>query len=272
MTVEITGLVPGGPRLVIATREDVLAQLPSDVLSEQEQPVLDAAADALLAIALAYQEYGGRCAANCDPDRAEDQSLRAVAADRGSEQADGEDQELFRNRMLGIQASVTFEAIRDAVNAILASWTDKTCRILESGMDGAFLLTAVTDATSDWHSFVARTASYPDRMYEDDAAVNGGVYFAGRGGTGLHLFFATTRRLFVILLPSLAQIRGNFFYTAVSDVGAGTFLYLAATDPGVTFMGSDGGTAQAIYRAIANKVDSLVGQSISYSIIEDRSL
>jgi hypothetical protein len=274
MTVDVGGLVSGAPRLVVATREDVLNKLPPEMLDVDPQPVLEAAADCLLAMALEHQRAAGTCAAGVDPDRAEDEELRGVAEDRSATQADGEDPELFRARFLGIQASASNEAIAAAVNAILAPWTTKTCGLLEA-LDQWFVHDADndiypgtgTDETVDWHSFLGEQAQYPDRLYESDAALNGGEFIESRGGTGAHVFGATTVRTFVILLPSLALIRAAPI-SATSVTATARHIFIGRT----SFISSPGGDALAIYRAIEAKVRELVGHSVSFSILEDTGL
>jgi hypothetical protein len=253
MAVDVEYLVPGAPRLAYAEREDVLVQVPAELRSEESQPVLERLVDILVALSLEYQRDADYCIAGCDPDRAEDSELDAVASDRGAARASGEENEAFRDRTLGIRANASHGAIRDVVNAILAPWTSATCRIIESHLD-RFCVRSNTTAL-DWHAFIGYQALYPDRLYDDGTTST----VTGRGGTGAHVYSNTALRMFTILLPSLSLLQP-------AAPSSGLFVGYQA------FVQPPGANMTAIYRAIENAVSQIVGHSVSFTMIEDRTL
>ena len=275
MTDITLSLVAGAPPLTVATVQDVLNLVPDDFwpTEDVDQPVLEALAECLLALALAYQWYSGTCAAQCDVDRAEGESLRALARDRSATQAPGEDQEAFRDRFLAIAEVASLKAIRDTANALLAPWTDRTCRVVESKLDGLYIRTramsigtggAVNDAY--WNSFIGAQATYPSRGYEDDAVVvaaHDGRYVPGRGGIGAHVFSRTAARRFALLLPELSGLGQAPMRPAGTNTADGFHVGLDA------FIYPSGATALTIYRAIADAVNRIVGHSVRYSLFAD---
>jgi hypothetical protein len=259
MTVDVDYMVPGAPRLAYAEREDVLALVPPELRSEEHQPVLEALVDILVTMSLEYQRDSDRCIAGCDPDRAEDSALDAVAADRGAERASGEGNEAFRTRTLGITPNASMEALYAAANAILAPWTNKTCQIIESKLD-SFCVRSDTTAL-DWHAFIGAQALYPDRLYDD-----GTVYtVTGRGGTGAHVYADTALRMFTILLPSLSMLEPADVWPQ-STTGYGLFVGYDA------FIHPPGANMTMVYRAIENAVMQIAGHSVSFTMIEDRTI
>lgn len=259
MAVDVEYLVPGAPRLAYAEREDILALIPLELRSEESQPVLERLVDILVAISLEYQRDSDYCIAGCDPERAEKSQLDAIASDRGAARANGEEDEDFRSRTLGIRANASHGAIRDVVNAILALWTAKTCLIIESHLD-RFCVRSNTTAL-DWHAFIGYQALYPDRLYDDGTAST----VTGRGGTGAHVYSGTALRMFTLLLPSLSLLQPAAVWP-VSTVGYGLFVgYDAYIQP-------PGANMTAIYRAIENAVRQIAGQSVSFTMIEDRTI
>jgi len=259
MTVDVEYLVPGAPRLAYAEREDVLVLVPPELRSEEAQPVLNAIVDILVAMSLEYQRDSDRCIAGCDPERAEDSPLDAVASDRGAERASGEEDEAFRARTLGITPNASLSAIYAAVNAILAPWTATTCQIIESHLDRVCVRSNTT--ALDWHAFIGFQALYPDRLYDDGTVAT----VTGRGGTGAHIYSNTALRMFTILLPSLSMLEPADVWPQ-SIIGYGLFVGYDA------FIHPPGANMTMVYRAIENAVLQIAGHSISFTMIEDRTL
>jgi len=253
MTVDVEYLVPGAPRLAYAEREDIQALIPAELRSEEPQPVLDAIVDILVAMSLEYQRDSDRCIAGCDPDRAEDSPLDAIAADRGAARANDEEDEAFRARTLGITPNASMPAIYAAVNAILAPWTATTCLIIESHLDRFFVRSNTT--ALDWHAFIGYQALYPDRLYDDGTSST----VPGRGGTGAHIYSNTALRMFTILLPSLSMLQ---------PAAPGWSLFVGYE----AFVFPSGANMTAVYRAIENAVLQIAGHSVSFTMIEDRTL
>lgn len=259
MTVDVEYMVPGAPRLAYAERSDVLAIVPAELKTEEDQPVLEAIVDILVTMSLEYQRDSDRAIAGCDPERAEDSPLDAVASDRGAERASGEEDEAFRTRALGITPNASLSAIYAAVNTILAPWTDATCLIIESHLD-RFCVRSNTTAL-DWHAFIGFQALYPDRLYDDGTAAT----VTGRGGTGAHVYSNTALRMFTILLPSLSMLEPAAVWPQ-SIIGSGLFVGYDA------FIHPPGANMTMVYRAIENTIMRIAGHSISFTMIEDRTL
>lgn len=253
----------------VASRDDVLALLPREYRLALDAPIRDALVDALFALIQKCDDAADFAAAQSDPGRAEDIELDGALEDRNSSRAEREEDETFRERSLSAQKLVTMPAIRDAVNAILATVTDATCRISDGTLDRWFVGAGSTRSTRSWHSYISRSPSYPERLF--DFPEGAGV--PGNDPGGARAFNGTVGRLFLLRVPDLSGLvdakmipsrhssdplqhaRGAFFGQT------GFRVYLSGGQYDLT-----------IYRAIINTVSKMVGHSVRWIMFADPKL
>lgn len=118
--------------------DDVLALLPSlfrDNPGTPQDELLDALVEAYAKHASALAAYG----AQADPANATGSALILHARGRGISKALGESEDSLRSRTLSDAALVTPAAILEAVNRIVAKFTDKRAYYWEEPNDGIFV-------------------------------------------------------------------------------------------------------------------------------------
>lgn len=267
-------IVPGSPPLVVRTREDVLAVLPARYKAALSAPVRDALADSLLALLKECQYRGAYAAAQRDIGRAAGEYLDGQAEDRKTARAANEKDDALRSRTLNRSGGVTFTNIRDAINLILAPFTTVQCQIIDSVLDRWFI---GSNPLRQWHSFLRRTPSYPSRLYEHDAAQNGGIVKLGTDPGGARLFGGQVGRMFYVRVPHLAGLNS----ARVTVIGPttdplrasslGWFLGGGSSAANTSFIQS-GATALSVYLAIKNTVQTLIGHSIRWVMVSDPKL
>jgi hypothetical protein len=279
MAVTQPPLVPGaGPRPVRSSA-DVLAQFPWWIRLPTAAPLRDALVDALTGLLFSYQERAEVAAAQCDELRATREYLLSIGSDFGTVRQASEDEEAFRERMLGGSAVVTEVAITTAVNAILAPFTDVQCQFVDGVLDQYF----IEGASSEWHAFFGATPQVLPRLYEADAALNEGLYrpnsdpttarFFGQPITfGGQTYVDNFGCLFCLLVPNLTTTGGPFVGAPPISDPEGQ-MYVGGAPPSSTVQQSfhygAGSAAESIYQAISNTVERIVGQSVRWTMIAE---
>lgn len=286
MTVAPRPIVPGAGTRPVTTREDVLAVLPPELVTEELAPVRDRLADALASMLAEYEYRSEISAALADVLRATRTYLSVLGEDYGIPRQPDEADDDYRERVL-IPAGVASEtAIIAGVNAILSLVTDKQCRLLDAQLDQWFLRSSVhmtAGPISTWQSFPGESPRYPDRLYEADAEFNGGAFRPNSTPTGAHLFSASgpgaavaegsqVGRKFLLLLPDLLGRDADSAYTASADsplwAGLGFWVSKASNPTQMrSYMRRLSDTAFAVYRAIESLVQSIAGQSVRFVAI-----
>lgn len=273
MSLEPRPLIGGaGPR-PITSSADILAALPDGLLEPEMDPVRDALVEALYGLLDEWQYRSDYAAAQADITRALNQYLDAQAADRSASRAKGEEDEPLRSRALGQQAVVTETAIVAAVNAILSLYTTTECQLLDGALDGWFIHdgTDGNGGPAKWHSFLGGGPHYPDRLFTDDAINNDGAFRPNSRVETARCFQDAVGRQLLLRVPDLGfNLRDAalvFDDTVVPEFGF--FVGDGTTVPAGAFLDASSEGPLALYRAIANLMDTVVGQSIRWDMTSD---
>jgi len=277
--------VPGGGDLPVRSTEDVKTLLPKGIQQAENAPVRDALVEALTKIAFSWQEAASAAAAQADIGRATDQFLVGAAEDRSSAKQLSESDAAFRARALAVPATVSRKAIVDAVNAILAPFTAIQCRVFDSILDRMYVFNGSGPNTS--HCYVSAPSAsgnifsgpnYPDRLYPEYAAQNGGAFLPNSSPGGAWAFGDCVGRYFVVRVPDLAPVFASHAFTTGQTLPSpGTHhLYVftgAATNNDFrAYVSGNSLTAIAVYQAIVNSVNNLIGQSMRWQLFVDPNL
>lgn len=284
MPVEQPPLVPGaGPR-PFRTRDDVVARL-DDVLRDADvAPIRDALIDALTALLLELQFRNEYAIAQADVVRATVGYLTSLGGDdRGMPRAPDEQDVPYRSRLLTLPAAVTEEAITLGVNAILAPFTTVQCQLVDAVLDRWFVGAAATDATRSWHSFIGAAPQYPDRLYAGQEIANGGVSRPNSDPGGARLWSGaqsaagTSGRQFLLLLPDLGSAadpspvswKNTGHHVSSEAPTDGFFVGKTVSQISAAYVRIDFTIARSVYRAIEGFVNSVIGQSIRWTFINE---
>ncbi len=264
--------IVGSSDLPVASSADVLAVFPAFIRKSDSAPVRDAIVALLTAIFEEMQTRSEYAALQSDILYSSGIYLAGQGADRGFAKQANESDAQFRARVLAIPSLVTPTAIMAAINSIIAPYTDSTARYMEASVDRWF----VSDGTPTWHSFIGTPPSYLDRLYEDDAASNAGVFIPGREVSGAWAFSDTIGRYFVIRIP---PISGSDDQHAFILTGAGSFINDGTNVSGTeasgsvaTFAFADRQTAIDVYTTIVSMVNRIKASSIRWMLYVDPSL
>jgi hypothetical protein len=275
-------LVPDAAPLAVQTTEDALALLPEQLKRSDEHPVTDALLEALVGILLEAQYRGSYAAAQSHAARATDRFLVELAADVGILASESEDDDALRGRVAAPQASATLEAIRAAVNAILAPHTARQCQVVEPALDRWFVRGSSEAVWFGGCVGAGISPPYGDRLYPSDATRNGGESLESSEPCGARTYSDRVGRIFQVLVPDLAGLTELEAFawgtprpqSAAPDPrteGHSTFAGGIAAQIGF-FARSSGTTTEALMRAIADTVDRLAGQSIRWTLLTDKNL
>lgn len=285
----------GGGDFPVTGIDDVLEVLPSFLQTSDPSPVRDALLAGLTAALVTYQERAGYAAAQSDVLRATGSYQVGLGQDRGVYRQATETVLQYRARILSIPNLVTPAAILAAVNSILAPFTTVRAQVFESILDRWYVRKGPgggAPPTTGFHSFVYRTSTknpsspyYPDRLYEQDAAENDGLFRPQSNPGGARVFGDTVGRMFMFRIPPLSAIDGNFVavYDTSENVpypqptiqpGAGMFVYRAgsAGSPYGAYVRSVSATAASVYAALVNTISRLHAQSIRWRLEVDPTL
>lgn len=270
MTIPVSlPILPSGGQLPVSSTEDVLAAYPEHVKGQTDAPVRDAIVEGQTEMFLSYQLRTDYAAAQSDPTRATGTYLDGFANSVGIHRQADEQDEPLRDRLFSIPAIVSPNNIKAAVDAILSQYTTKECALAESVLDRWF----VSDGLSTWHSFVGdgtsdMTPYYPDRLYDERSGSSPGGPLAFSNHNGRH---------FILRVPELTNVSsiGSFVFDGTEN---NRFLGFFVNDGsgadldshGYVFAG--GSTADAIYQAIINTVNTIAGHGVRWSMFVDARL
>jgi hypothetical protein len=211
--------------LAIVTDDDVMAILPAYMRESDNAPIRDAIVAALRVMATTYEEAASYAAAQRDVIYASGDELDSLLEPR---RYDGELDEDYRLRALGLRDVVTPNAICAAVNVLIAPYT---CSYLEPELDQFFVTGSVDDGSDTvWGCFLDVAPQYQDRFYPDDTASNSGAVKAHVNPGPAGLYDHDGGRYFVIQIPDLSNLNKNIVlvYNGVK---------MTSTDPSVPELG-----------------------------------
>ena len=278
-------IVLGAADPAVQSADDVLAVYPREYKTASH-PVLDAINAGHAAVHIEYQQASDQSALQTDILRATGANLEGLGQDRGCPKAAGESDDDYRARVLAWKGVVTPDAIMTTVNAILAPYTTVLAQYCESILDRWF----VEDGSAVWGSFVGDSATvtvgpqYLDRLYPDDAALNGGD-FRPQSDPGEALIFTDDAgRCFFLRIPELNDANGPTAY-ACDGTGdpppgpvfpqpqAGMFVEDgSATDAGMAYVSPDFLLADESYQAVINAVNRIKGAGVRWILNVDPRL
>lgn len=288
-------LTPGAGERPVKSSDAVLAALPV-AMQREEDPVRDAIVDSHTALQFSYEERSEYALAQADLDRATDEYLDGLAEDRTFARSLNELDEDLRERIHTVPEVVTLEAIRNAVNAILANVTDKRCEVFEAATGRRFVRQA--SSTGSWHSFVASASqvagpSYPSQYYSRDAPQNGGKFIPNSDPGGMWFFRGGQKRtvfqfgefglvnpatvsdsigrMFVVRVPELSGVATTHARSAGSSGPSRWFVGSGASSVNTSFFSSTA-VALTVYQAIENAVNRIVGHSMRWEMTSDSRL
>lgn len=264
-----------GGDLPVSDGDDVLDEFSAVHKQPAAAPVRDDFCEAFAVSHLVYQDAAAHALAQTDPLRASGDHLIRIALERNVVPYSGESPRSLRARLFSPPAIVTPQAIVDAVNDLLAPVSDIECELVELELDGLY----VHDGTvTTWDSFIGAQHRYPDRLYLEDVAENGGDYLENNNPGDITLISQGLPRNFHLRLPVLDAVDEDFAFAIDSDdevlaISDGTDASGAESDGSVvTFVFGDGNTSEEIYAAIVGIVESIKAQGITWSALADSSL
>lgn len=260
------GTTLGGGDLPVVDGADVREVLPNEIQVSDNAPVRDAITDAFAAGFIEYQSLAERAAAQVDPTRATGDYLRSIAEEKGVVPTKGESDASIRARLFNTAPIVTPDAIVARVSEIIAPYTDSEATFFEPELDGLF----VCDGTADY-GFIGADPGHYDRLYPDDAAVNG-TYIPNSSPGGAAVSTGIPRT-FVIRVPALEGADDNFAFVSTDD-DDGSYLTDGSevSDYDPTFLYADTLTADELYQIIIGTVETIKGQGISWTMFVDPTL
>jgi len=284
-------VIPGqlGTELAVKSTQDVLDVLPAEMRRAETAPVRDAISAALVELLLEAQQAASYAADQANAHRATDQYQDGLGEDRGLHRAPDETNAQYRDRIFEVPEVVTHDAIRGAVNAILAPWTSVQCQVFDAVLDRLFIRS--NGATSAaWHSHIAKTATrvgpnYPIRFFEGDSPNNGGNSLPGNDPGGARLFKDQVGRMFVVLVPDLSPLNSTpaFLYVSppplivalkAASFGKkpGFYVGTGVSSKNTTYVSKGTKVALDVYAAIVSKVNEIAGQSVRWALYADPKL
>lgn len=276
----------------------IAALEPLLVTEADTAPVRDAIRAGLAAMFTRYQDGTARAAMQSNVLYANGIYLDGLGADEGvfrqtTEPYTQVGDAAYRARIIVQGGTVAPAYIIAASNSVLATYgLPQITRYLESLSDRGYCK-STTYAAGSFAAYVrtggvtcAVNPSYPDRVYPDDAAANGGASVPNRQPGGFFCFSDTIGRYFVLRVPNVTGLDGDggfpfqpYLNSASQQVypefqGNGLFCSSGsvAVPNGWSFMRSNNFTSQVVYQAIVNAVSRLVGQSVRWSLVADSNL
>lgn len=268
----------------VTSVDDVEAELPGS-----PAPVRTALLTALAAGLVLHQDLAAYAAAQGDPTRATGPYLTGLGEDRGIVRQTGQDIETYRARVLSVEDQVTPAAVLAAANRLLAPYTTVLPQYIESVLDRFYVFDGVTDLSM--RSYIGASPDYPDRLYPQDAGINGGAFRPQSDPGKAWTFSDMVGRAFVLRVPDISTASA---YVPMVMNGTGeldTFASDSLGTPGMyvadgtnadggseadgttaTFLFTDTTTATSVYEAIGNELERLRGHSIRWTMIVDSDL
>ena len=270
----IGGAPLGGGALPVSSAADVAAVEDNLIRLPATADVRDAIRAGEEAAFEAYQIRSEVAAAQGDPTRATGAMLQGHASDRGIYKQDIETDAQLQSRLSGSTAVVTPNDICAIANAVLAPYTSKTVRYFESILDRGY----VTDGSTNTNSFIGAPPRYLDRLYPDQAGVEGPYVIPSLEVWGFWSFADSGGRYFILRVPSLQALgdQSNFVGDSTGtlqlDASNDGFWVQDGTGSSVCSFVADGGTALDVYQRLVNEVDAAVGHSVRWQMISDDNL
>lgn len=258
----------GGGAVPVNVPADVLAEFPRPHKNNPAAPVRDGFCAGFCESLRAYQSASEYAAAQCDPLRAVGEYLRSIAEEKEVVPIANEADDDLRARLFKAPSIVTPNAILQAVNDLLAPYTDILAEGCEPEMDGWY----VHDSSpSVWDSFIGSIPYYPDRLYFDDLATNG-VYIPQNMPDRCIVSNGYPRN-FLIRIPVLEATKDLFAFSDFMFIGDGTDAGGTESNGTVaTSVFGDSLTEDEIYAAIIGAVQKIKGQGMSWELIADPNL
>jgi hypothetical protein len=266
--------------LPVTSADDVRAVLPAFLLPDDPAPVRDAILAALTQILLTYQARSAYAAAQSDILRAVGRGLAEACAERGVYKQTGETDDALRARALTVPSLVTPAAILAAANTVLAPYTKVLPQYSEAAQDRWFVGGVAPRA---WHSFLFKKATtslspfYPDRLYPEDASVNGGYVRPQSSQGASRVYSDTVGRYFLLRVPDLSPLDASLAATyarASSGVAVPNRMFvgrgMSATN--TTYLRKIGASAVGAYQSVVNAIDRIKGSSIRWLLLVDPKL
>lgn len=256
----------------VTDQSDILAILPGFLKPSDPPPVRDAILAALVAMFQQYQLDAETAVGMSDVTRAVDYALTGLGADRGVFRSENEDDVDYRIRILGIPSLVTPTAIVAAVNNLLAPLTKIQCKYAEAVQDRWYLNDGFR---ATWHSYIWDTTqsmspTYPDRIYQDDAAANSGYYLISRNPGGARVYSDAFGREFMIRIPDISGVdQLGAFVNSDSLIDR---FYVGDTAGIASAIRDDGTTTLDTFNNIVTTIQRLKGHSIRFIVEMDPKL
>lgn len=253
----------------LPAREDAVQSLVPVERRSDAAPVQNDLLAAEVAAWREHERHAEEAAGQCSPLTATGTWLESLGAERKVFRQDGESQEAYRDRIYAPPELISPRAILDAVSAAIAPYTDVLPRLSESILDGWY----VGDDTATWSSHVysvhgpSRSPHYPDRLYPDDAAENGGHFRLQSEPDGA-VPMDGHGRMFTIRIPDLGSQSLDTFVTS-SDDG---WLIEDGTAAWSSHVWDSGLGASTAYAVAINTVAALRAHSIRWVLIVDPHL
>lgn len=242
----------------VAGSEDVLAELPRTHRLAPNAPVRDAFVEGWTAGFEEYQDIAARAASQCNPMMATGDYLRSFAEERGVIPGANESESSIRDRLFSAPNIVTPDAIRSAIDKLLADYTPYHCTLSELELDGMF----AHDGTGTWDCYVGADPDYPDRYYDDQPWLLPGGAVPSAGYI----------RSFLVRLPVLEDNDTTIAYALNLD-NDGLFVE-DGTGDGVVGLPAfvDPQRADDLYATIVGLIETIKGQGISWAVVVDPSI
>lgn len=261
--------LPSGGDLPVASTADVLAAYPARVRDVETAPVRDAIVEAQTELFQAYQGAADYAAAQSDPTRATGVYLDGFTGDVGIYRQDEEEDEALRARLFAPPSIVSPDAIKAAVDAILAGYTAKRCYLYESIADRTYVNARADTAWKLYVGSRGQTMSpdYPDRRYAlRERSEPGGPIVFNRTATG---------RYFILRVPNLDAFDDQAAYVTDRASSAREDDRFYGFDRGSatsSYMFASSATAAAAYATIINTVEQLRGHGVRWRLFVDVKL
>jgi hypothetical protein len=253
--------------LPVTSDDDVRAVLPSFLRPQDPAPVRDAILAALTQILLTYQARAGYGAAQSDILRAVGRGLRQACAERGVFQQPNESDDALRARALTVPSLVTPAAILAAASTIVAPYSSVLPQYSEAAQDRWFV---GGGGARPWRSFLFRHGTtprspfYPERLYPEDAAANGGYVRPQSSPGAARVYSDAVGRYFLLRAPDLSPLD--------SSLGPRRFVGRGTSPTNAMFVKRVGASALSVYEQIGNAVDRIKGASIRWMLLIDPKL
>jgi hypothetical protein len=274
---------------------DVLAVAPSVLRPDSVAPVRDGIFAGITALCQACQSWGIYAAAQSDPLRATGVYEDAIGGERSIFRSGALD-EPYRDAILTPPTNVTPQAILAAANAILAPFTAVQAKYCESRSDRLFIYPDLAGpgppaaappppygnaAFLYLESDIARSPAYADRLYESDAATNGGLFCPGREPGAARIFADDVGRMFLLRAPDLTSVdaQDTPVYTGLPANGDDFFVAADASSPitdptlaSTSYVLQNPTLSSTLYASLINAVAHVLGQSVRWELFVDPQL